>query len=236
MSTLSICIIAQDEAEVIPWTLNCCLHTYSVLGDLLKEVVVVDGGSKDKTVDVVNSYIGRLPLVLLQHPFDSFGKQKNRALEIASVDYIFAPDADMTWTTNFPNVFSSGYYDKASMWDFRMLFTADDAYHFFDWPRGVNMRLWRRGPTFRTEYHEKLEGQTQGLPVCPYVFLFENSIRQSDEALLNRGRRYQKFAKQMEAEGGGPGPENRYVDAKHSPANMKLPIDNELRKLILKED
>lgn len=34
-NTLSICSIAQDEAEVISWFFECCLHAEAVLGDLL---------------------------------------------------------------------------------------------------------------------------------------------------------------------------------------------------------
>ena len=126
MTTLSIISICQDEAQVIPWFLDCCAYTYKVLGpNFLKEIVIVDGGSTDGTLDIIRSYQDKMPLYLVEHPFDTFGKQKNRALEVATGDYILAPDADMTWTTNFGLVFKSGYYEQFEMVDFRMMFTAD---------------------------------------------------------------------------------------------------------------
>jgi len=237
MSSLSIISICQDEAEVIGWFLECCLHTDSILGDLLKEIVIVDGGSKDNTVSIIQQYQKKCPKIQLhEHPFDSFGSQKNRALEHTTGDYIFAPDTDMTWTMNFPTVFKSGYYESANLWDFRMLFTADDGYHYFNWTLGVNMRLWKSGFKFVTGFHEKLDGQIHagGLPVCQHVWLFENSFRQSDEALWNRGRRYQKFTKQMTEAGGGPGSEDRYINAKlHTPSSQKLEIPQIIKDMIL---
>jgi len=233
MSSLSIISICQDEEEVIGWMLECCVYTYGVLKDLLKEVVIVDGGSKDNTLNIIKSYQNKIPLILIQHPFDSFGQQKNRALEKSTGDYVFGPDADMTWTSNFPIVFKSGFYESSDMWDFRMRFTADDSYHYFDWPLGVNMRLWKNKFKFVTNFHEKLDGQLymNGLPVCPHVWLFENSFRQSDKSLLNRGNRYQKFVKEMEAAGGGPGSSTRYLDAKNNGRKLELP--HFLQKMVI---
>jgi glycosyltransferase involved in cell wall biosynthesis len=234
MSTLSICTICQDESEVIEEFLNCCVYTKAVLQQDLKEVVIVDGGSKDNTLGIIKRYGEEIPLVLIENLFDTFGKQKNRALEKVTGDYIFFPDADMSWTKNFAEVFKAGYYDRAPMWDFHMFFTAKDKYHYFrNWPRGVNMRLWRRGPIFATEFHEKLQGQHSGLPVCQCITIFENSMRQSDEALLNRGRRYQKFQAQMEAAGGGPGSETRYLNAAHVPDDEIALLPQNLINLIL---
>jgi hypothetical protein len=69
--------------------------------------------------------------------------------------------------------------------------------------------------------------------------LFENSMRQSDAALLHRGERYQKFTEQMIANGGahaGPGPVDRYLQAKRSPPEMKAEIPLGIRSLILPQE
>ena len=231
MNTLSICSIAQDEEEVIKFFLECCVQTYIVLGDLLKEVIVIDGGSIDHTMDVLKSYSDKLPLTIIEHPFDTFGDQKNRAIDKSTGDFIFFPDTDMSWTINFASKFKSGFYKDTLYCDFPMLFTANDAYHFYDWPRGINMRLWRRGPRFLTKFHEKLDGQTQGIPCDGEVVIFENSRRQSDKALLSRGERYQKFVKEMTDEGGGPGPADKYYSNKHFEKFLEIPI--EIKNLIL---
>jgi len=184
MSTLSVCTICLNEEEPIVWYLDCCAYLAATLPNL-QEVILVDGGSTDNTIDVINSYRDRVPITLLQHPFDTFGEQKNRALVKATGDFIFGPDADMTWTRNFSDVFASGQYASAAYWDFQMKFTAQDKYHYFHrWPQGVNMRLWKRGPLFVTNFHEKLQGQTQGIPVCSHVTIFENSRRIGDQAAL----------------------------------------------------
>lgn len=241
MTTLSIISICQDEAEVIPWYLDCCEYTYRVLGPKwLKEVVIVDGGSVDKTIDIIKSYQDRMPLVLVEHPFDTFGAQKNRALDVATGEFILACDTDMSWTTNFGLVFKSGYYENFEMVDFRMMFTVDDEYHYFKWPPGVNMRLWKNcGRRYVTGFHEKLQDQQLltknmgGLPVCEHVVLFENSFRQSDAALLNRGQRYQRFFKEMADEGKDPGGVDKYFNAKHCPPDQKAEMHWQLKELIL---
>ena len=236
MSTLSIISICQDEGEVIGWFLDCCVQTYQVLGDALKEVIIVDGGSIDNTLAVLKQYQSKLPLIIIEHPFDTFGKQKNLALEKATGDFILGADTDMTWTTNFAEVFKRGTYDNFKFVDFMCYFTCDDAYHYFNWPMGVTMRLWKRGPLFVTEFHEKLAGQGQGLPVCAEVSMFKNNFRGSDYFVMHRGIRYQQFTKQMEAEGGGPGGPTRYFDAKHAPQEAKLNLPEQVKQYVLPQD
>jgi len=235
VSTLSICSICQDEGEVIGAFLESCVHTLSVLRDDLREVILVDGGSKDNTLDVISSYKDRLPLILLERSFDSFGQQKNIALEEASGDFIWGPDTDMTWTTNFPEMFKQGYFDVEAFWNFPIVFTADDAWHYFyQWPTNINVRLWKRGPKFVSYYHEQPEGSLKGsTPLCQDVWMFENSCRQSDAALWNRGRRYQKFAVQMAEAGGGPGPEDRYVNAAQQSTTQKQLLPHAILKMVL---
>ena len=41
------------------------------------EIVVVDGGSDDRTVDIASGYTDRV----FVHPFDDFASQRNRALD-----------------------------------------------------------------------------------------------------------------------------------------------------------
>ncbi|MCK9541100.1 MAG: glycosyltransferase [Novosphingobium sp.] len=231
--TLSICSICQDEEDLIPFFLNCCKYIHSQLGDNLKEVIVIDGGSKDKTWDILVSYLPQMSLVLKQVPFDTFGQQKNRALELATGDFILGLDADMTISKNFPDVFKSGFFNRANFWDFPMLFTVQDAYHYFyKWGIHNNMRMWKRGPKFKTNFHEKLEGQPH--PVtnpCSTVFVFEHSCRASDQALINRGERYQKFVEEMTKEGAGPGPADRYINAKKFAEFA--PIPDHIKNLIV---
>jgi len=220
MSTLSVATICQDEEEPIKWYLESCKHLFFILQDKLKEIVLVDGGSKDNTIDVIKEYQKDIPVLkLYERKWDYTAAQQNFGLEHCTGDYVFTPDADMTWTINFPEMFLSGYFDRSNFWDFHMLFTVRDAYHFFHkWNRGVNMRLHRRGPKWIRKYHVKLEGQTQGIPVCNGVVIFENSCRiKNDEALMWRGQRRQYCKEDMAKEGAGPGPIDRFYNAAHAP-------------------
>jgi glycosyltransferase involved in cell wall biosynthesis len=54
------------------------------------EIVVVDGGSRDRTVDVASRFTDR---VVVQ-PFDDYARQRNRALDRSSGEWIFSIDAD----------------------------------------------------------------------------------------------------------------------------------------------
>jgi glycosyltransferase involved in cell wall biosynthesis len=234
MSKLSICCICQDEEELIGEFLECCKHFYDNAPDNLSEIIIADGGSQDNTVEIIKQYINKMPLILIEHPFDTFGQQKNRCMDLATGDFIFFPDADMTWTTNFPEAFKSGFFDCNPMWDFILYFTVRDKYHYFHkWPLGPSLRMWKSGPRYGTNFHEKLQGQHPGLPICSHVTIFENSCRQSDNALLNRGKRYQRFLKEMVDAGAGPGPEDKYLKAAHVPDSEIGEIPNHIRSLIL---
>lgn len=225
MSTLSICTIFQDEADSegtpIKWYLETCAYLAEHIPGL-KEVVLVDGGSKDRSREVIESYRHRMPLVLLDREYDNTRNQQNFGLEHVTGDFIFGLDADMSVTKNFVDAFKSGIFESASYWDFPMMFLLERGGKIFlpSWPRGVNMRLWKRGPKWKQErqFHVQLEGQTQGIPVCGGVIIFENSCRiKDDEALMHRGERRQKYIEGMHAEGASPGPPDRFYGAAHMP-------------------
>ena len=228
--TLSICTICQDEEEPIRWYLESCKHTYSILKESLPEIVLVDGGSKDNTINIIKEYQKELPIKLLEKPYECTRDQMNFGLDHCTGDFIFTPDADMTWTTNFPDVFLTNYFDTSSYWDFLILFTGKDAYHYFyKWPLGPNIRMFRKGIRWsqHRRYHVLLEGQPAGPALCREVMIFEHSARiKDDKALMNRGERRLSHAAGMEADGpgGGPGPANRFYGAAHAPDTELLPI------------
>lgn len=82
--TISLCMIARDEADQI----GQCLR--SVRG-LVDEIVVVDTGSRDRTVEIAREYAARVV------PFDwndDFAAARNCSLEEASGDWVLVLDAD----------------------------------------------------------------------------------------------------------------------------------------------
>jgi len=81
--TLSVIVIARDEADRI----RACLGSVK---DLADEIVVIDGGSTDATVDICREYTPRV----FETDRRGDGIQKQRALEKATCDWVFRIDAD----------------------------------------------------------------------------------------------------------------------------------------------
>lgn len=80
---ISCVLITYNEAQqIVP-----CLESLDGIAD---EIVVVDSGSKDNTVQLCQKYGARVFFA----PFDGFGKMKNLAIEKASHEWILSIDAD----------------------------------------------------------------------------------------------------------------------------------------------
>ncbi len=62
----------------------------------LLEIIIADGGSTDKTVEIINDWQKRYPFInLVQLPYSpSPAYARNRALEVAKGDFLFFTDAD----------------------------------------------------------------------------------------------------------------------------------------------
>jgi glycosyltransferase involved in cell wall biosynthesis len=73
-------------------TLDAEAHLEEVLGALAwcGEIVVLDSGSTDRTRAIAERHGARFE----ERPFDGYGAQKNRAVDLASHDWIVAVDAD----------------------------------------------------------------------------------------------------------------------------------------------
>jgi len=84
MATCSATLIVKNEEANLP----PCLRA---LQEVVQEIVVVDTGSDDRTVEIARAFTGHV------HFFawcDDFGAARNFALECASGDYVLSVDAD----------------------------------------------------------------------------------------------------------------------------------------------
>lgn len=79
---LSVVLITYNNAD----TLERCLREV----DWADEIVVLDSGSGDETLAIAARHGARIA----HHPFDDFGPQKQRAIDMASHDWILNLDAD----------------------------------------------------------------------------------------------------------------------------------------------
>ena len=80
--TITAAIIAQDEASNLTELLPRL--------DWVDEIVVVDGGSNDATEQVARSFGCRVAV----RSFDTFARQRNHALQLATGDWVLSIDAD----------------------------------------------------------------------------------------------------------------------------------------------
>jgi len=81
--TLSVTIITLNEADRIAR----CLES---IQDLADEIIVFDNGSTDGTLDIVRDYTDKI----WETDWPGYGRQKQRALEQATGDWLLAIDAD----------------------------------------------------------------------------------------------------------------------------------------------
>ncbi len=89
---ISACVITQDEAAL----LDKCLANIKGYVD---EIVIVDGGSSDNSVDIASKYTDKI----FFRKFDNHMNQKNFAIEHATHDWILIEDTDEYYEYGFLN-------------------------------------------------------------------------------------------------------------------------------------
>lgn len=84
MPTISLCMIVKNEEMHIA-------HCLDSVAKLVDEIVIVDTGSTDKTVEIVSNYTSNI----YSHPWtDDFSDARNYSFSKASMDYCMWMDAD----------------------------------------------------------------------------------------------------------------------------------------------
>lgn len=81
--TLSVILITKNEADRV----DACLRS---VVDIADEIIVLDSGSTDNTVSICKGYTDNVTIT----DWPGFGKQKQRALDKASCDWVLSIDAD----------------------------------------------------------------------------------------------------------------------------------------------
>jgi hypothetical protein len=80
--TIAACLIVRDEQERLPAALRSLAFC--------DELIVVDSGSRDRTVEIATNAGARV----VEHPWEGFGAQRNIAIDHATANWILEVDAD----------------------------------------------------------------------------------------------------------------------------------------------
>jgi glycosyltransferase involved in cell wall biosynthesis len=83
-SRISLCMIVKNEE-------HCLRRCLDSVRDYVDEMIIVDTGSTDHTVEIAKSYHAQI----YHHPWENdFSKHRNQSLSYATGDWILQLDAD----------------------------------------------------------------------------------------------------------------------------------------------
>lgn len=83
-ATISACLMVKNEEDLLPG----CLDS---IRDWVDEIIVVDTGSIDRTIEIAESYGAKI----YHQPWEgNFSKHRNYTIELATCDWVFIIDAD----------------------------------------------------------------------------------------------------------------------------------------------
>jgi glycosyltransferase involved in cell wall biosynthesis len=136
--TLSAIVITRNEAH----NLHDCLQS---MHGLVDEIIVVDSQSTDSTVEIAQQHGAK---VTQPSDWPGFGPQKNRALELATCDWVFSIDADERVTpelaAEIKDVLAAGDANVAYKLP-RLSSYCGKFIHHAGWQPDYVLRLFKRG-------------------------------------------------------------------------------------------
>jgi glycosyltransferase involved in cell wall biosynthesis len=136
--TLSAIVITRNEAH----NLHDCLQSMQGLVD---EIIVVDSQSTDNTVAIAQQHGAKVAQL---EDWPGFGPQKNRALDLATCDWVFSIDADERVTPELAgeikSLLETGGAEVAYKLP-RLSFYCGKFIHHAGWQPDYVLRLFKRG-------------------------------------------------------------------------------------------
>lgn len=197
-------LIVNNEEE----QLAHCLDSYTAIADLMGICSIVDNNSTDATLDIIETYKDRIPIVLQHHRENNHhGEMRTKAISKCKLPWIFYLDADETTTNDFRKFLLSDKYAGYGQVRFYKITTHLDKFHYWPDGNGYTQRLFRNlnGVHFPQSIHtEPVADFSRTLDVPPEeVLLFDHTAMKSPEALWAKGVRYQ-WAARINVPGIGP--------------------------------
>lgn len=191
MPSISAVIITKNEAHHI----ETCLQRL----DWVNEIIVLDSGSSDSTVEICKRYTPHV----FETDWPGFGAQKNRAIEKATGDWVLSIDADEIVSSELKQEILQAISDtRINGFKIPRLssYCGQPIYHSGWWPDHVS-RLFRRGKGKFSDHivheHLAIDGITEKLE-HPII---HNSFENLDQ-VLDKVNHYSSLgAKQLYSEG-----------------------------------
>lgn len=177
---LSAVLITRNEAR----RLDECLASLA----WVDEIVVVDSGSDDNTVEIARRYTD----MVFQIPWRGFGPQKQAAVELASNDIILSIDADERVTTELAeeieNILKQGFFASGYLLP-RRTFVGSKEIRHCGWYPDYTVRLFdrNRGRFSDDPVHERVVAE--GSIGCCKAALLHYSFSGIDD-MLSKMRLY----------------------------------------------
>ncbi|MCR4276571.1 MAG: glycosyltransferase family 2 protein [Candidatus Roizmanbacteria bacterium] len=103
---LSLCIAVYNEEKNLHYPLDSAI-------DIADEVIIVDGGSTDRTIEVAKSYGKKIRIINSDNPV-MFHKNKQKAIEAAQGEWILQLDADEVLSENLKKEIKSIVWRQTS--------------------------------------------------------------------------------------------------------------------------
>ncbi|MBR3458294.1 MAG: glycosyltransferase [Selenomonadaceae bacterium] len=216
MTRISACVIVRDEEKNLPQWLRC-------VKGIADEIVVVDTGSRDNTVEIARQGGARVEHFAW---CDDFGAAKNYALDCCRGTWVIMLDADEYFTEkDFPKVrgLIEAHEKELEVLGFlfqRINIDQDNQGAYLD--SGPQIRVFRNLPELRYHgrIHENLryEGQGKGTMVFfPDAVIYHTGYSSS----LRREKNLRNLAmlEKEEAEGRGEGMEFYLADCHNGLGN-----------------
>ncbi|MWV42305.1 glycosyltransferase [Paenibacillus sp. HJL G12] len=147
LSTIGIHLIARDESEVI----RTCLESVK----LADEIVLVDTGSSDDTVDIARQYGAHVVSMKWQ---DDFSMARNHALRYATTDWILVIDADEELLTSLDEIrMLIDATDEVEAYDITIANMLSDSEAQTLYHRSLRLFRNRQQYHFEGKIHEEIE-------------------------------------------------------------------------------
>lgn len=185
MPSISLCMICKDEEELLPG----CLES---IADAVSEIVIVDTGSTDGTIEIARSFNARV----IEADWTDFSTARNQALDAAGGDWVLSLDADEELIVDAPGrlreLAASGSADAFSV----RVVNVVEMSEYVDFNRSPQIylsRLFKRaGARWVNPIHENIvlpdpaaTAAAEGVDILHYGYL--------ENILTSRGKRERNY-------------------------------------------